>query len=164
MESFISPKAQKGLQSRIHGRGLFAIDAFKKGEIVAVKAGEILTQKQLAAVSTKFHAEMQIADDLFIAPITEDDYAKSMMCLNHSCNPNLGMRGDIVFVAMRDIRAGEELTIDYAVMDNASSSFLCICGSKECRKEITGKDWQKKEIQEKYKGYFSAYIASLLTS
>ncbi len=162
MESYISPKAKRGLQSPIHGRGLFAIEEIKKGEIVAVKGGEILTKQQLAAVSTSLHAEMQIADDLFIAPTNEHDYAKSMMCLNHSCNPNLGIRGDIVFIAMRDVHPGQELTLDYAMMDNVPSTFSCICGSKECRGEITGQDWQKKELQEKYFGYFSAYIENLI--
>jgi len=164
MESYISPKAKKGLQSPIHGLGLFAIEEIKKGEIVAVKGGEILTKQQLAAASTTLHAEMQIADDLFIAPKTEKDYVKSMMCLNHSCNPNLGIRGDIVFISMRIIYPGEELTVDYAMMDNVPSRFLCICGSRECRGEVTGQDWQKEEIQEKYVGYFSAYIASLITN
>lgn len=164
MESYISPKARKGLESRIHGRGLFAVEEIKKGEIVSVKGGEILTSKQLAAVCTQLHAEMQIADDLFIAPTNEDDFGKSMMCLNHSCEPNLGIRSDIVFVAIRDIHSGEELTVDYAMMDNTSSRFSCVCGSQLCRKEITGKDWKKKEVQERYQGYFSAYITSLISS
>lgn len=164
MESYISPKAQKGMQSGIHGRGLFAVEDIKKGETVAVKGGHILTKKQLASASTTLHAELQITNDLFIAPIDEDEYDKSMMCLNHSCDPNVGMRGDIVFIALRDIKAGQELTLDYAMMDNGSGTFSCICGSPKCRKEITGSDWKKKDLQEKYRGYFSAYIESLISN
>ena len=108
---------------------------------------------------------MQIADALFIAPTNEKDFLHSMMCLNHSCSPNLGIRGDIVFVAMRDIVPGEELTVDYAMMDNVPDShFICLCMMKECRKKITGEDWKKKELQKKYRGYFSAYITSLISS
>lgn len=162
MKSFISPKARKESHSSIHGRGLFSIEDIKKGEIVTVKGGAILTKHELEKIGSALHAEMQIGDDLFIAPASESDYEESMMCLNHSCNPNLGIRGDVVFVAMRDIRAGEELTVDYAMMDNVPSRFDCHCGSLECRKEVTGKDWQKREIQEKYRGYFSAYIAGLI--
>ena len=129
---------------------------------MAVKGGAILTSKQITALNIPLHAEMQIADDLFLAPTNEDEFAKSMMCLNHSCNPNLGIRGDIVFIAMRDIHPEEELTVDYAMMDNVTSHFACICGSQKCRKEISGKDWQKKIIQDQYRGYFSSYIASLI--
>jgi len=164
MESYISPKACRGLQSAIHGRGLFAQAKIKKGEIVAVKGGAILTTKQLAEANVKLHAELQIADHLFVSPANEQDYDKSMMCLNHSCNPNVGMRGDIVFIAMRDIQAGEELTIDYALMDNTDSVFSCVCGSVHCRKEISGKDWKRKDIQEKYRGYFSAYLECLIAN
>jgi uncharacterized protein len=101
MESYISQKARKGMQSSIHGRGLFAIDKIRKGDIVAVKGGNILTRNQLETANIKLHVELQIADDLYIAPLHENDHNKSMMCLNHSCNPNIGMRGDIVFIAMR---------------------------------------------------------------
>src|SRR5438477_9021323 len=34
--------------------------------------------------------EIQIHDDLFIAPVTEEERELSMLYLNHSCNPNLG--------------------------------------------------------------------------
>ena len=40
------------------------------------------------------------------------------MHLNHSCEPNLGLQGQIAFVAMRDIAADEELTFDYAMTDD----------------------------------------------
>lgn len=163
-ESYISPKAARGLESTIHGQGLFAKENIQKGQIVCVKGGTIVTKAELAAAKVKFHAEMQISEDLFIAPLTEEEYAKSMMCLNHSCEPNLGIRGDIVFVAMRNINRGEELTADYAMMDDTASSFSCACGKENCRKIITGKDWMKREIQEKYEGYFSAYIQQLINS
>ncbi len=163
MQSYISPKARKGQKSAIHGMGLSAIEKIKKGEIVAVKGGVILTKDQLCEISTKMHAEMQIGEDLFIAPISESDYAKSMMNLNHSCNPNLGMRGDIVFVAMRDIEQGEEITIDYAMLSNKPDRFQCICGERGCRGEVSGYDWKRKDLQEKYRGYFSAFIAGLIS-
>lgn len=34
------------------------------------------------------------------------------MFLNHACEPNVGIQGQIVFVAMRNVAAGEELTLD----------------------------------------------------
>ncbi len=66
------------------------------------------------------------------------------------------------FVAMRDIPAGEELTHDWAMTDNDDYSVECNCGARNCRKTLTGKDWQKPELQKKYAGYFSAYLAKFI--
>ena len=92
--------------------------------------------------------EIQIDDDLFIAPVTEEERELSMLYSNHSCDPNLGMRGEITFVAMRDIRAGEELTHDWAMTDDDDYSIECNCGAPDCRKILTGKDWQRPEFAE----------------
>lgn len=162
MSSFISNKAQKRNSSGIHGRGLFAIDNICKGEIVSIKGGHILTSEQLHNYRSKLHVEMQIADNLFIAPIDDAEFESSMMCLNHSCDGNLGILGNIIFVAIRDIAVGEEITIDYALMDNNSTRFNCLCNAKCCRKEVTGLDWKIPQVQQKYASYFSAYIAGLI--
>jgi len=82
-----------------------------------------------------------------------------MLYSNHSCDANLGMRGEITFVSMRDIRAGEELTHDWATTDDDDYSVECKCGAPDCRKTVTGKDWQRPELQKRYAGYFSAYLA-----
>jgi len=96
---------------------------------------------------------------LFIAPVTDEERELSMLYSNHSCNPNLGVRGEITFVAMRDIRVGEELTHDWATTDDDEYSVECECGAANCRKILTGKDWQKPELQKRYASYFSAYLA-----
>jgi len=83
----------------------------------------------------------------------------SMLYSNHSCNANLGVRGEITFVAMRNVRAGEELTHDWAMTDDDDYSVECQCGAPNCRKILTGKDWQRPELQKRYAGYFSAYLA-----
>jgi uncharacterized protein len=51
-------------------------------------------------------AEIQIADDLFIGPIDSEEREGCMIFSNHSCNPNIGVQGQIVFVAQRKIEAG----------------------------------------------------------
>jgi len=81
-----------------------------------------------------------------------------MMHLNHSCEPNLGLQGQVVFVAIRDMAADEELTIDYAMTDDESYEMECQCGSEACRRLITGADWRQPELQKKYDGYFSWFI------
>src|SRR6266446_8727699 len=117
--SYLSPKTEVR-ESKIHGRGLFAIPEIAKNEIVAIKGGHIVDLKTLREKITPQlgPVEIQIDDDLFIAPVTEEERESSMLYSNHSCDANIGMRGEITFVAMRDIRAGEELTHDWCVTDD----------------------------------------------
>ena len=59
--------------------------------------------------------------------------------MNHSCAPNTGYRG-LDVVALRAIAAGEELTLDYALMLNEhSASFTCQCGAPTCRGTVQGR-------------------------
>ena len=159
--SYFSPKTEVR-ESKIHGRGLFAIVGIAKNEIVAVKGGHIVDGQTLREKITPVlgPVEIQIDDDLFIAPVTEEERELSMLYLNHSCDPNLGVRGEILFVAMRDIHPGEELTHDWAMTDDDDYSIECNCGAPDCRKILTGKDWRRPDLQRRYAGYFSAYLAS----
>ncbi len=148
-------------ESDIHGRGLFARADFLKDEIVAVKGGHIVTGDQWRALAPLLgSAEIQIGDDLFIAPLTREEREGSMLYLNHSCDANLGVRGNIIFVAMRAIRAGEEVTNDWCMTDNDETATTCNCGAAKCRGTITGKDWQRPELHAQYAGYFSSYLAA----
>ena len=158
--SYRSPKTEVR-ESKIHGRGLFAAADIAKDEIVAVKGGHIVDRKTLGEKISPVlgPVEIQIDDDLFIAPVTEEERETSMLYSNHSCDPNLGMRGEITFVAMRDICAGEELTHDWAMTDDDDYSIECNCGVPDCRKTLSGKDWQRPDLQKRYAGYFSAYLA-----
>lgn len=158
--SYLSPKTDV-CESKIHGRGLFATADIAKDEIVAVKGGHIINRKTLREQVTPHlgPVEIQIDNDLFIAPVTAEEREGSMLYSNHSCNPNLGMRGEITLVAMRDIRAGEELTHDWATTDDDDYSAECQCGAPNCRKILTGKDWQRADLQKRYAGYFSPYLA-----
>ena len=163
MTSWFNPKTEKR-SSSIQGRGLFARDAIARSEIVAVKGGAIMDSASLARVREKVSpAEIQIEDGLYIAPRSADEVEANILCLNHSCNPNIGVRGQISFVAMRDIPAGSELTIDYAMIDGDPAERMdCRCGAPDCRKVITGNDWRLPQLRERYRGYFSRYIQDRL--
>jgi hypothetical protein len=87
-----------------------------------------------------------------------------MMFLNHSCAPNVGIQGQILFVAMRNIRAGEELTIDYAMFGGDPKPMRCDCKAAACRGVITSGDWRRKDLQRKYRGYFSSYLQRKMAS
>jgi hypothetical protein len=157
--TFFSPKVEKR-SSLIDGRGLFARERIESGEIVVVKGGYILTRAQRDEIGRELGpAEIQITEDLYIGPATRREREGAMMHLNHSCEPNLGIQGQVIYVALRDIAAGEELTFDYAMNeDEPYDEMQCRCGSRSCRGTITGRDWQKPELQQKYNGYFSWFI------
>ena len=159
MSSWFNPKTEKRT-SQLHGRGLFAREPISAGEIVAVKGGIIIDAAAFALVRDAVSpAEIQIEDDLYIAPRSAEDVEANLLCLNHSCQPNVGVRGQITFVTMWNIPAGTELTIDYAMIDgNPAERMTCSCGAPECRKIITGNDWCLRELQRRYAGYFSRYL------
>jgi uncharacterized protein len=156
--TYFSPKIEKRI-SPIQGRGLFAKTDIEKGEVVVVKGGYVLTKSQRDEIGKELGpSEIQITEHLFIGPTSEDEREGGMMHLNHSCEPNLGLQGQIVFVALRDIRANEEVTVDYSMTDDEEYEMQCKCGAETCRGVITGADWRKPEIQRKYDGYFSWFI------
>ena len=156
--TYLSPKTVVK-ESGIHGRGLFALEAIQAGEVVCVKGGHIFRRDKLPELAAQLGpAEIQIGEDLFIGPLTPEEREGSMIFSNHSCDPNIGVKGQIVFVAMRDIQAGEELTHDWATTDDDDYELECRCNTMACRKVITGKDWRNKALQEKYRGFMSAYL------
>jgi SET domain-containing protein len=158
LASYRSPKTVVR-PSRIVGRGLFADAPIAEGEVVCVKGGHLLTKAEFANYrGVANEAELQIADALFLSPVSEAEFEDLMMFLNHSCEPNVGIQGQIVFVAMRAVAAGEELTLDYATIERPAEPMTCRCGAEGCRRVITGDDWRKPELQRKYGRFFAWYL------
>jgi len=156
--SYLSPKTLVK-DSPIHGRGLFAREPIAKGEIVAIKGGYVFDSSTLRDVERRLGpAEIPVAEDFFIGPVFAHEREGGMIFSNHSCAPNIGIQGQIVFVAMRDIQADEELTHDWATTDDDTYEMQCHCGAQNCRGIITGQDWRRKDLQEKYRGYMAWYL------
>jgi SET domain-containing protein len=156
--SYISPKAAVK-PSPIHGRGLFAVEPIARGEVVCVKGGHIFDRRRLEELAPRLGpAEIQIGEDLFIGPVEDEEREGSMIFSNHSCEPNVAVRGEITFVALRDIAAGEELTHDWATTDDDGYEMECRCGAAVCRGTVTGQDWRRPDLQEKYGRHFSSYL------
>jgi SET domain-containing protein len=157
--SYISPKAVKGRPSEIEGRGLVAVAPIAKDEIVAIKGGHLVDTAALHALPERLrNSDVQIADGFHLVALEEAEYEPVMLFINHSCEPNVGFAGNIVLVAMRDVAAGEELTTDYALFDDADDPMTCHCAASSCRGTISGRDWQRPELQRRYGGYFSSYL------
>jgi uncharacterized protein len=164
VSSWISPKARKGVSSGIAGRGLFAIDQVGAGEIVAVKGGHVVTTTQLRELPDPLsNSEIQIADGLHLVALSPEEYEPVMLFINHCCEPNVGLAGNIVLVTMRAVGAGEELTTDYALFDDYDGQMACHCDTASCRRVIDGHDWRRLDLQRRYHAYFSWYLQRKIT-
>jgi uncharacterized protein len=158
--SYLSPKT-KVAKSPIEGRGLFAARRIGKGEIVAIKGGHVLDLRALARTRAQTAVSyVQIEDGFYIGARTQREVPTNKLFINHSCDPNLGIRGQVTFVTLRDIAPGEELTYDWAMEENHPMRTSCRCGAANCRKTLTGEDWKQPALQRRYRGYFSAYLAA----
>src|SRR3981081_4050681 len=165
VSSSISRKARKGGPSTIEGRGLVAVAPIARDEIVAIKGGHIVDTATLRSLPERLaNSDVQIADGFHLVALEEAEYEPVMLFINHSCEPNVGFAGSIVLVAMRDISAGEELTTDYALFDDYDGAMECRCGPRSCRGTVSGRDWQRPDLQRKYGGYFSSYLLRRLST
>ena len=162
VKSYISPKVRIA-ESKIHGFGMFAKTTISKGEVVFIKGGHIVRKSDLY-FEEPISSYLPIDDQFFIGAVTKEEEDSIKLFVNHSCEPNCGVRGEITFVALRRIQEGEELTCDYAMIDNEDYEFECNCGSSVCRKKITGFDWKIEELQIKYSDYFARYLLDKITA
>lgn len=156
VHSIISNKVEVR-DSPIHGKGMFAKTDIKKGEVVFIKGGYILSKDEIYSNGI-INSYLPLDDNYFLAAKSKEDELQIKLYNNHSCDPNCGLRGEITFIAIKDIKQGEELTCDYAFIDNEDYEFECSCGSVACRYIVTGRDWKIKKLQERYRDYFAAYL------
>ncbi len=136
---------------------MVAREAISKGELIVVWSGALVSGDALASLpQTVRRYSLQVEEGHYLVSLTDcepPDY------VNHSCAPNSGLSGQIALVAMRDISAGEEITYDYAMSDGSNyDEFECGCGSAHCRGRVSGEDWRRPELWERYAGYFSPYL------
>jgi hypothetical protein len=82
---------------------------------------------------------------------------------NHSCDPNLWWVDAYTLAARRPIGAGEEVTSDYGTCSGAADfSMACACPSSRCRGAVTGQDWQRPELQQRYGDHWVPALLDLI--
>lgn len=155
--NYLNPKAE-AKPAGDKGWGSFAVEPIAAGETVAAFGGYIVP---LAVLNTFSHdrqsRSIQVDTDLYLVSGETPD---SGDMLNHSCDPNCGLSGQLLLIAMRDIAPGEELCFDYAMCDASDyDEFRCLCGAPNCREVVTGFDWRDEDLRAKYAGWFSPYLA-----
>ncbi len=123
--------------SRIHRWGVYATERIPANRKVIEYTGEKISRKE-----TKRRA--QSTDLIYL--FTLDAYwtidgsvgGSGAEYINHSCEPNLAARiikGHILYMSLRPIKRGEELTVDYR-FDKRVQKIPCKCGSLSCRGTI----------------------------
>jgi hypothetical protein len=132
------------------GFGVITIDPIAAGTLVVMFGGSVITSSEFEELSHEMHNfPFQISDNLFLGPRDAGDIGIGER-INHSCDPNVGFAGAIALLALRDIAAGDEITMDYAtcVASNDDAFVMqCACGAPSCRKTITGQDWELPDVQ-----------------
>lgn len=152
--SYLSAKLQA--RPKTEGNGIFAREPLKKDELLAVFGGTVYEWTAFTTLPERERSlSLQVEENLFLVPekIGAGDY------VNHSCDPNAGLSGQIALVAMREIQPGEEVCFDYAMSDTTPyDEFDCQCGAANCRGRVTGNDWRIRALQQRYAGYFTPYV------
>ncbi len=79
--------------------------------------------------------------------------------MNHSCDPDLWWDGSTTLVARRDIKAGSEVTYDYATCEVAQDFEMnCSCGSSRCRGKISSRDYLDPDWQRQYGSHLPPHV------
>jgi hypothetical protein len=119
-------------KSKVNGTGLHVTKPFKKGEIIEYIHGPKVLIRHFTPKLSR-----DTVNWIGASMHTWIDTRKSpFRYINHSCDPNVAIRGERTVYALRDIKAGEEITMDYSLTETEVDWVLndkCTCGSKNCR-------------------------------
>ena len=155
--AYLTDKCEVQNRDVTGGKAVYARDALEAGELVAVWSGRIVGADELDELPPEIRRHtVQVEERLYLASLSPDEPPDF---INHSCEPNAGLDGQVAIVALHRIQPGEEVTIDYAMCDGSSyDEFECECGSTLCRGRVTGEDWRNPTLWERYAGHFSPYL------
>lgn len=121
-------------QSKIHGWGVYADQDIPPNRKVIEYRGEKISAKK--ADRRRNTPCLFVLDDRWVLDGAVGGSGAEF--INHSCAPNLATRiikGHILYMSLRPIRKGEELTVDYNY-DDTDETMSCSCGAPNCRGTI----------------------------
>lgn len=133
------------------GKAVFAATHFPFGTRIVEFTGErvhkSLLPRSVEGVTDRF---VQIDEDYWMGPSGGVDDL-----INHSCNPNAGLRfldGGVFLHALRDIEPGEEITWDYSTTLHASQwRMQCKCGAPNCRSAVGDFEELPQGLRDEYR-------------
>ncbi len=143
-------------KSKINGKGVILDRDVKKDETIFVFIGQEIT----VTSGDWFHrpCSLQVGYAKWLMPRPES----AGRYLNHSCNPTAGVRGKNKIVAIRNLKKGEEATIDYALSETYPLWHMqCHCKAKNCRKIVKPYQDMPSQRKKKFLKYTSKYITDM---
>lgn len=144
-------------KSAIHGRGVFLTKSVKKNHSVSRLRGRIRTKENLSLEDSLANPDwVGISKNRWIDPIPPYKY------INHSCDPSTGIKGTVTLVALRNLKSGDEITIDYSAVEADPRWYMkCSCKAKGCRKVIRSIQFLPQENFKRYLPFVSTYFKKL---
>jgi SET domain-containing protein len=135
------------------GYGVFAVRAFKKGEVILPIRGRVIGEKKANSYSRYAQDHMYtVGQGKYILAQYPDKY------INHSCNPNVYEK-DRKIIAMENIKEGEELCFHYALNVVENFRMKCYCNHKSCRGYVIGSFFRlPRKEQRKYATYLDSWF------
>ena len=133
MKAFTPIAGLEVRSSPIHGRGCFSTRPIKKGTRLLEYTGRRLRPQE---ANNLYHERPSTYLFNLAGGQTVIDGTGTASLVNHSCEPNCKVTEEderIYFFALRDIAAGEELTIDYKLGNSDEREMPCHCDSRKCR-------------------------------
>jgi len=133
-------KLARGLsikKSSINGKGCFATISFPRGKKIAEFTGERISDLE-ARKRARNRRILRICDVDGRFSLDGARGGNGTHYINHSCQPNAFMKtvySHVLFFALRDIRSGEEITVDYEDTLHPDSK-RCRCRTASCRGTI----------------------------
>jgi SET domain-containing protein len=149
------------------GQGVFAARDIKAGELILRVDMTGLEKYAVEEIDRSPALNGDHADYVGNGKYVIDDSPGSYV--NHSCEPNCCYRMHAIarkdLHALRDIRAGEELTHDYSATaidqfaGNSTWILDCSCGSPGCRRKVKGDYFElPPDLQRRYYANLPASI------
>ena len=127
------------------GLGVFANRDIQAGEVILAFGGPVIDFDETKRRGPWECMPMQIGQNQYY------DTQPPGVFVNHSCEPNAGIRDDRDLIALRAIRAGEEVRFDYSTtMEEHSFTMRCLCGAPKCRHVVADFSTLPNEVRERY--------------
>ncbi len=141
------------------GLGVYAQRPFQQGEFLFSATGAVIP------VQTRYSLQIDWDKHLDVYPPAR--------YLNHSCEPNMGVRtnehGLPDFYALRAIAKDEEVRYDYAMTEYRhyersrpewDFDLTCHCGAPSCRGRFGYYAELTPALRQKYRGFISRYLVN----
>ena len=116
------------------GVGVFTTENLPAGSFICAGSGALIDYAGNLALGARECDPLQIGPDLYLS------WGEPARLLNHSCEPNCGLRfdGQYSMFALRDLTVGEQILWDYSTSMGTDDAWRmrCACQSPSCRKVI----------------------------